>query len=142
MGLRSSMKREFMVIMSFDCSALSVRQWVHAPTSVEMFPAPLPGLFDIQEVAIENVVSEIDTIVSSQGQLRHHHVMDQMTLFVTSVPWITLWQSDLSIRIRIAPPASEGYPLFSAVPKGPTGPVNPRRGVVVSFGLSGRSACR
>ena len=39
------MKREFTVIMSFDCSALSVRQWIHAPTSVEIFPGPLPGLF-------------------------------------------------------------------------------------------------
>ena len=56
--------------------------------------------------------------------------MDQMTLFDTSVPWITLWQSDPSIRIRIAPPASEGYQLFSVVPLGTSGPVNPRRGAV------------
>ena len=53
-----------------------------------------------------------------------------MTLFDMSVPWITLWQSDPSIRIRIAPPASEGYLLFSVVTLGASGPVNPRRGAV------------
>ena len=127
-----------MVIMSFDCSALSVRQGIHAPRSVEIFPGPLPGLFRRYPGGGHwNVVSEIDTIVSSQGQLRHHLAVDQMTLFDTSVPWITLWQSDLSIRIRIAPPASEGYPLFSVVPLGTTGPVNPRRGAVCLLDRAG-----
>ena len=53
-----------------------------------------------------------------------------MTLFDIRVPWITLWQSDLSIRIRIAPPASEGYFIFSVVPLGANGPVSPRRRAV------------
>ena len=54
--------------MSFDCSALSVRQWIHALTSVEIFTGPLQACLEhIQVVAIDSVVSEIDTIVSSHG---------------------------------------------------------------------------
>ena len=39
-----------------------------------------------------------------------------MTLFDIRVPWITLWHSDPLIRIRIAPPASEGYFRFFSGP--------------------------
>ena len=65
--------------------------------------------------------------------------MDQMTLFDTSAPWITLWQSELSIRIR--PPASEGYFLFFCCPTWCNWTRESAQRCGVSFGLSGRSAC-
>ena len=53
--------------MSFDCSALSFRRWVHALTSIEIFTGPLPGLLGwYPVVAIDSVVFEIDTTVSSR----------------------------------------------------------------------------
>ena len=35
------------------------------------------------------------------------------TLFHNRFPWIALWHSNLCIRIRIAPPESDGFLLLS-----------------------------
>ena len=143
MGLRSSMKREFMVIMSFDCSALSVRQWIHAPTSVEIFPGPLPGFFGRYP----------------GGGHWERRVWDRHHRFVTrATSTSSCYGPDDSPRHQCAmdhamalrpfdphPDRATGVWRLSAISCSPTWYNWTRESAQrcgVSFGFSGRSACR